>query len=233
MPDHTYKQFDQELEEVRSGFLQMGGLVESQISAAIAALGSGDMVAIDRVIARDEEVNQYELKLDEQCAHILARRQPAAQDLRMLITVTKMITDMERSGDEAEKIARMAKRIHEAGRLNMPQVELQHMASTVVAMLRQALDAFARLDAQAAAQVVRRDKGVDAEWQGMIRQLVTYMIEDPRTISRSIELLFVCKALERIGDHAKNMSELVIYMIKGRDVRHSGVDNVEREASID
>jgi phosphate transport system protein len=231
MSDHTYKQYDTELEEVRSRFLQMGGLVEAQITAAIDGLANGDLVELDRVVARDAEVNRFEIELDEACSHILARRQPTAGDLRMIITVIKMITDMERAGDEAEKIARMSKLIHEAGRVNMPAVELWHMANSVVTMLRKALDAFARLDAQAAAQVVRQDKGVDAEWQGVIRQLITYMIEDPRTISRSIELLFIAKALERIGDHAKNMCELVVYMVKGRDVRHTGVDNVEREAA--
>jgi phosphate transport system protein len=231
MTDHTHKQYDAELEEVRSRFLQMGGLVESQITAAVDGLANGDVEALDRVIARDDEVNRFEIELDEACSHILARRQPTAGDLRTLITIIKMITDMERAGDEAEKIARMAKLIHEAGRVHMPAVELWHMANTVVSMLRKALDAFARLDIQAAAQVVRQDKGVDLEWQSVIRQLVTYMIEDPRKISRSIELLFIAKALERIGDHAKNMCELVIYMVKGRDVRHTGVDNVEREAS--
>ena len=231
MTEHTNKQYDAELEEVRSRFLQMGGLVEAQITGAIDGLANGDLVALDAVVARDAEVNHFEISLDEACSHILARRQPTAGDLRMIITVIKMITDMERAGDEAEKIARMAKLIHEAGRVNMPAVELWHMANSVVSMLRRALDAFARLDAQAAAQVVRQDKGVDAEWQGVIRQLITYMIEDPRTISRSIELLFIAKALERIGDHAKNMCELVVYMVKGRDVRHTGVDNVEREAA--
>lgn len=230
MTEHTHKQYDAELEEVRSRFLQMGGLVESQITGAIDGLANGDLAALERVIVRDTEVNRFEVDLDEACSHILARRQPTAGDLRMIITVIKMITDMERAGDEAEKIARMAKLIHEAGRVNMPAVELWHMANTVVTMLRKALDAFARLDAQAAAQVVRQDKSVDSEWQGVIRQLITYMIEDPRKISRSIELLFIAKALERIGDHAKNMSERVIYMVKGADVRHTGVKNTERLA---
>lgn len=231
MADHTLRQFDTELESVRSRFLQMGGLVESQIASAVDGLANGDMVLLDRVIARDVEVNNFELEIDEACSHILARRQPTAGDLRMLITVIKMITHMERAGDEAEKIAQQAKRIHEAGRRNMPAVEIWHMAASVTAMLRQALDAFARLDVQAAAQVVRQDKGVDVEWQGIIRQLITYMIEDPRTISRAIELLFIAKALERIGDHAKNMCELVVYMVKGQDVRHTGLENIEREAA--
>ncbi|MBU4610615.1 phosphate signaling complex protein PhoU [Achromobacter sp. GG226] len=228
--EHTYKQFDAELENVRSKFLQMGGLVESQITGAIDGLANGDLELLERVIARESEVNRYETEVDEAIGRILALRQPAAVDLRLMITLTKMITDMERAGDEAEKIARMAKMIHEAGRRNMPAVELWHMAGYVTTMMRQTLDAFARSDAKVAANVVRQDKSVDVEWQGAIRHLITYMIEDPRTITRSIELLFIAKALERIGDHAKNMSELVIYMIKGKDVRHTGVDNVEKEA---
>jgi phosphate transport system protein len=231
MTEHTHKQFDVELEDVRSRFLQMGGLVESQITDAIDGLANGDLRLLERVITRETEVNRFEVDIDDAIGRILALRQPAAVDLRMMITLTKMITDMERAGDEAEKIARMAKMIHEAGRRNMPGLELWHMASKVTTMMRQALDAFARVDVQVAAQVVRQDKGVDSEWQGAIRQLITYMIEDPRTISRSIELLFIAKALERIGDHAKNMSELLIYMVKGQDVRHTGVDNVERQAA--
>lgn len=231
MFEHTHKQFDAELEHARSQFLQMGGLVEAQITGAIDGLANGDMELLDRVIAREAEVNRYETELDEAIGRILALRQPAAMDLRMMITLTKMITDMERAGDEAEKIARMAKMIHEAGRRHMPPVELWHMAGYVNTMMSQMLDAFARNDAKTAAQVVRQDKSVDVEWQGAIRHLITYMIEDPRTISRSIELLFIAKALERIGDHAKNMSEQIVYMIKGKDVRHTGVENVEREAA--
>ncbi|MCK9512010.1 MAG: phosphate signaling complex protein PhoU [Pigmentiphaga sp.] len=231
MTEHTHRQFDAEIESVRSRFLQMGGMVEAQIRDAIDGLANGDLDLLDRVITREAEVNSYETEIDEAISRILALRQPAAVDLRMMITLTKMITDMERSGDEAEKIARMAKMIHEAGRRNMPALELWHMAGYVNTMMRQTLDAFARGDAKVAADVVRQDKSVDQEWQAAIRHLITYMIEDPRTISRAIELLFIAKALERIGDHAKNMSEQVIYLIKGKDVRHTGVDQVEREAS--
>ncbi len=231
MTEHTHRQFDAEIESVRSRFLQMGGLVEAQISDAVDGLANGDIDLLDRVIKREAEVNRHETELDEAIGRILALRQPAAVDLRMMITLTKMITDMERSGDEAEKIARMAKMIHEAGRRNMPAVELWHMAGYVTTMMRQTLDAFARGDARVAAEVVKQDKSVDVEWQGAIRHLITYMIEDPRTISRAIELLFIAKALERIGDHAKNMSEQVIYLIKGKDVRHTAVEQVEREVS--
>ena len=231
MSDHTSKQFDSELEAVRSSVLQMGGLVEAQILSAVDCSTSGDMVESDRVIANDKAVNRMEVELDERCSHIIARRQPTAGDLRMLMTVVKMITDLERIGDEAEKIARMARMIHEANKAHLPRIELAHMASVAVAMLRKALDAFARLDVLAAAQVVRQDLVVDDEFRAVIRQLITFVMEDPRTISRTIEVLFIAKAIERIGDHAKNMSEYTVYMVKGRDVRHTGLEEIEREAA--
>ena len=231
MSDHTSKQFDSELEAVRSTVLQMGGLVEEQILEAIETVSSGDMAKIERVVANDKRVNKMEVDLDERCSHIIARRQPTAGDLRMIMTVVKMITDLERIGDEAEKIARMARMIHEANRAHLPRIELAHMAEVAVAMLRQALDAFARLDPIAAAQVVRQDQVVDEEFKAVIRQLITFVMEDPRSISRSIEILFIAKAIERIGDHAKNMSEYTVYMVKGRDVRHIGVEEIEREAA--
>ena len=211
MSDHTSKQFDSELEAVRSSVLQMGGLVEAQILSAVECIASGDMVEIDRVIANDKAVNRMEVDLDERCSHIIARRQPTAGDLRMLMTVVKMITDLERIGDEAEKIARMARMIHEANKAHLPRIELAHMASVAVAMLRKALDAFARLDVLAAAQVVRQDLVVDDEFRAVIRQLITFVMEDPRTISRTIEVLFIAKAIERIGDHATNVAEMVYF----------------------
>ena len=151
---------------------------------------------------------------------VAGRRQPAAGDLRLIIAVVKTITDLERIGDEAEKIARMAKLIHEAERLHMPRVDLQHVANLAIAMLRSALDTFARLDSKAAQRVVQQDEAVDSEFRSILRELITFMMEDPRTISRCLEVLFVAKALERIGDHSKNMAEYVIYMVEGRDVRH-------------
>jgi phosphate transport system protein len=186
---------------------------------------------IESIAATGKQVNRMEVELDEQCSHIIARRQPTAGDLRLLMTVIKVITDLERIGDEAEKIARMAKLIHEAERANMPRVELTHMADAAIAMLRKALDSFARLDPISAAQVVRDDLALDDEYSAIMRQLITFMIEDPRTISRSIETLFIVKALERVGDHAKNMCEYTVYMVKGRDVRHIGVEDLEREAA--
>jgi len=217
---HTSKQFDAELEAVRTRVLQMGGMVEQQIVRAVDALSSGEMSVIDEVIADDHRVNALEVQLDEDCSHIIARRQPAASDLRLLIAVIKTITDLERIGDEAEKIARMAKLIYAAERMHMPRMEMRNMASLALAMLRKALDAFARLDVKAALEVVRQDEAVDAEFRAVLRQLITFMMEDPRTISRCLEVLFIAKAIERIGDHSKNMAEYVIYMVQGRDVRH-------------
>lgn len=228
MTEHISKQFDAELEAVRTRVLQMGGLVEEQIQRAIGALGSGNMEEIELVKKNDHRVNSMEVELDEACSHIIARRQPAASDLRLIIAVVKTITDLERIGDEAEKIARMAKLIHEAERLHMPRLEIKHVAELALAMLRKALDCFARLDVQAAQQVVRQDEVVDNEFRSILRQIITFMMEDPRTISRCLEVLFVAKALERIGDHSKNMAEYVIYMVEGRDVRHLHTQEIDR-----
>ena len=231
MAEHTSKQFDAELESVRSRVLQMGGLVEEQIIRAMDALGSGDMPLIEKVIADDHRVNAMEVDLDELCSHIIARRQPAAVDLRLLITVVKTITDLERVGDESAKIARMAKLIHTAERQHMPHLDLDlgRVADRALAMLRQSLDAFARLDVAEAMRVVKQDSEVDDAFRAIMRQLITFMMEDPRTITRSLEILFIAKAIERIGDHAKNMAEYVIYMVKGRDVRHTSIEEVEKE----
>lgn len=229
MAEHISKQFDAELENVRSRVLQMGGLVEEQIVQAMEALIAGDMERIERVIANDHRVNAMEVELDESCSHIIARRQPAAGDLRLLITVIKTITDLERIGDEAEKIARMAKLIHTAERQHMPRMDLSNIADRAVQMLRQSLDCFARLDVAAAMAVVKQDSEVDNSFRAIMRQLITFMMEDPRTITRSLEILFIAKAVERIGDHSKNMAEYVIYMVKGRDVRHTSIEEVEKE----
>lgn len=233
MSEHTNKQFDSDLERVRSDFLRMGGVVEAMIRDGVNALVDGEIDLVDKVREREKEVNRLEVQIDENISHILARHQPAAIDLRLLLAVSKMLTDMERSGDEAEKIAVVARRIHENESRNLPIVELRHMTDNVLAMLRHSLDAFARLDAIQAAQVVRSDKEVDKEWKATLRHLITYMIEDPRTISHSIDMIFIARALERIGDHAKNMSERVIYMVHGADVRHTGVKNTERLARGD
>jgi phosphate transport system protein len=230
MGEHTYKQFDTELESVRAKVLKMGGLVEEQISHAIDALVNDDMRLADEVRANDHAVNALEVEIDEDCAHIIARRQPTASDLRMVMMIVKTITDLERIGDEAAKIARMAKLIHDAERMTLPRFsEVKYMADMVLDMLRKALDGFARLDASKAAEIARQDNLVDEEFRLNLRHLITYMMEDPRTISVFIDILFVAKAIERMGDHAKNMSEYVVYMVKGKDVRHTSVEEIEKQ----
>jgi phosphate transport system protein len=231
MSEHISKQFDAELEDVRTRVLQMGGLVEEQIRRAADTLVTGDMAEINAVQENDHRVNAMEVDLDEACSLIIARSQPAAGDLRLLIAVIKTITDLERIGDEAEKIARMAKLIHDAERMHMPRIEIRHVANLALAMLRKSLDAFARLDVKAAQEVVRQDDAVDNEFRSILRQLITFMMEDPRTITRCLEVLFVAKALERIGDHSKNMAEYVVYMVEGRDVRHMRSDAIARAAN--
>ena len=229
--EHTYKQYDAELEAVRAKVLEMGGLVEQQIVNALEALVSANPTLADTVIKNDHQVNALEVQVDEDCSHIIARRQPAAVDLRVLMMVVKTITDLERIGDEAAKIARMTQHIYESERPTIPRMaEIRTVADIALGMLRNSLDAFARLDLTIAAQVVRQDEQVDNAFRGILRQLITFMMEDPRTISHAIEILFIAKAIERIGDHAKNMSEYVVYMVKGKDVRHTGVEGVEREA---
>jgi len=228
--DHISRQFDAELEAIRANVLQMGGLVESQIKSAVESLLSGDVALMTRVIEDDHRVNAMEVKIDESCSHVIARRQPTAGDLRLIMTVVKTITDLERIGDEAEKIARMAKLLSQKHGLALPRYhEISHAAEIAVEMLRKSLDAFARLDVAMAAQVVRQDDQVDEEFRAIMRYLITFMMEDPRTISTSLEILFVAKAIERIGDHAKNMSEYVVYLVKGKDVRHTSVQEMERE----
>jgi phosphate transport system protein len=231
MTEHIAKQFDLDLENIRSRVLQMGGRVEQQITKALEALAGGDLSLAEQVIDNDHMVNLDEVELDEACTQVIARRQPAASDLRTVMMVVKTITDLERIGDEAKKIAKKARAIHSDGTPFVPRVPLQHAASLALEMLRKALDAFARMDLAAAAQVVRQDQQVDAEFKSIMRQLITFMMEDPRTISRSLDLLFIAKSIERIGDHAKNLSEYVVYMVKGRDVRHIVVEGIEREAA--
>ena len=228
--EHTSKQFDAELEAVRTQVLQMGGLVESQIRLAIEALINDDVPLMNRVINDDHRVNAMEVQIDESCNQIIARRQPAAGDLRMVMTVVKTITDLERIGDEAAKIARMGKLLSQRKSIILPRyTEIKKIAELALDMIHKSLDAFARLDLAYTAQVVRQDELVDEEFRTIMRYLISYMMEDPRTISTALEILFVAKALERIGDHAKNMSEYVVYMVKGKDVRHVTVEEIERE----
>ena len=228
--EHTFKQFDMDLESIRANVLKMGGLVEEQITRSVEALTSGNLNLADEVIAHDHNVNALEVQIDEDVAHVIARRAPTASDLRMLMMVVKTITDLERIGDEAAKIARMAKLVHQSERLSLPRFnEVKYMSTVVLDMLRKALDGFARLDASNAAAIARQDDEVDEEFRLNLRHLITFMMEDPRTISVSIDILFAAKAIERMGDHAKNMSEYVVYMVKGKDVRHTSLEEMERE----
>lgn len=230
MTEHTSKRFGADLEQVRSKLLRMGGIVESIVIDAVEAVSTGNPETISRVIDREKEINSLEIELDNIIAEVIARQQPAAVDLRLLVSTLKMLTDMERSGDEAEKIAKMARRLHENNNRYEPLVEMRHIGNLVVNMMHKLLDAFARNDAILAAEVVRADKQVDKEWKSVLRSISSYMIEDPRLVSEGIDLMFIARALERIGDHAKNMSERVIYLVQGEDVRHSGRKYAEQVA---
>ena len=228
---HTIKQFDVDLENIRNKVMQMGGLVELQLTNAMNGLETGDTALIDAVIEQDHDVNRHEVELDEACTHVIALRQPAAVDLRMVMMVIKTITDLERIGDEAKKIAKMARAIHGSDTGFAPRIHLRPLADQAIQMLRRALDAFARVDPSVSAQIVRQDKAVDEGFKGAMCQLIPFMMEDPRTISSALDLIFVARAIEREGDHAKNISEYVVYMAKGRDVRHIGIEALERQAA--
>ncbi|OWY38496.1 phosphate transport system regulatory protein PhoU [Xenophilus sp. AP218F] len=231
MAEHISKQFDMELETIRTRVLQMGGLVEQQILSAVDALLTGDIARMEKVIAEDALVNAMEVAIDDDCLHIIALRQPAASDLRIVFTVIKIITDLERIGDEAQKIARMGKTIYESERYQMPRFrEIEKMSQVALAMLRRSLDAFARLDTTAALELAEEDQRLDDDFAAELRQLITFMMEDPRTISMSIDTLFISKAIERIGDHAKNISEYVVYLVKGKDIRHTTLEDKKRES---
>jgi phosphate transport system protein len=228
--EHTSRQYDAELEAVRARVLSMGELVGKQVRLAIDALSRGNVDLIDRIIADDHLVNALEVGIDESCTQIIARRQPTAVDLRMVIMIIKTITDLERIGDEAKNIALAAKSLSQKKNLTLPRFDrIKNVANLTLNMLLQSLDAFAKLDISAVVEVVRQDEQVDEEFRNIIRYLVTFMMEDPRSISSALEILFVAKSIERIGDHAKNMSEYVVYMVKGRDVRHITVEEIERE----
>ena len=232
--EHISKQFEADLDTTRTRVLQMGGLVEAQILSAIQAFATGDAALVAQVIENDARVNGYEVAIDGACNHIVVKRQPAASDLRLIMAISKIVTDLERMGDEAKKIARMAKKIHETGAHHAQRFPaIRHASQIAVKMLRQALDAFARLDAASAAEVLKEDSELDAEFRSVLRQLITYMMEDPRTITTSLETVWVAKAIERIGDHSKNVAEQVIYIVKGTDVRHTSFADVEREIAKD
>jgi phosphate transport system protein len=227
---HLSSQFDADLNAVSSKVLEMGGLVESQIVGAMHALNEFDRDAAEKVITAEETLNAMEV--DQECGNIIARRQPAARDLRLLMSISKTITNLERAGDEAEKIAKRVRRlVDEPAARTVNIAEIKVSGEMAVTILRRALDAFARLDTVAAAQIVKDDKEIDQEFRAFVRKLVSYMQEDPRTISVGLEYLFIAKAIERIGDHAKNIAEFIIYIVKGTDVRHQPRDTLDREAN--
>jgi len=220
--DHSSKQYDQELEAIRSKVLLMGGMVETQFDEALNCFRVGNCQLADKVMTDDQAVNQLEVQLDDACSHLIVRRQPAANDLRTVMATIKVITDLERIGDEAAKIARTAKNMHERGTVSFNHYDIVRTISRNTAdMLHDALDAFARLDGKAALQIIARDDEVDFEFRTILRNMITFMMEDPRTISSALDTLWVAKAIERIGDHAKNIAEYVIYVAEGRDIRHS------------
>jgi phosphate transport system protein len=229
MPEkHLSTQFDSELTSVSSQVMEMGGLVESQIRQAIYSLAQFNMEAAEQVSAIEARVNSMEIEIDHALSSIIARRQPTARDLRLLIAISKTTANLERVGDEAEKIARMVRSIIQSGApRSLPSLELRVAADLASGLLNKALDAFARLDVNAAVAILKEDDLIDQEFDGFVRKLVTYMMEDPRTISPSLDLLFLAKAIERIGDHSKNIAEFIIYVVKGEDVRHSSMEKIE------
>ena len=228
--DHSMRKYDEELEAMRSRVLQMGGLVESQVRTALDAFERADLELAQQAIDADKRVNELEMDVDQMVNHVIARRQPTAGDLRMITGIAKVITDLERIGDEASKIARAVKWLHEKhehSRLNRIP-DIKYSGEAAASMLRRTLDAFARMDALSAASIIKDDLGVDDRFRAVLRQLITFMMEDPRTISASLDCVWVAKAIERIGDHAKNVAEHVIFISQGWDARHQSLEDVER-----
>jgi phosphate transport system protein len=225
---HISKQFENELQDVRSRVLAMGGLVEQQVANAMEALIKGDAEMARDVIAFDDEVNEMEIAIDEECVQIIALRQPAASDLRLVSGILKTISDLERIGDESVRIARMAINLSEKDRPKRNYRELQSLGNHVRGMLRDALDAFARLDVDMALRVAKEDREVDDEYESILRQLMTYMLEDTRAVTRVIDMMWSARSLERIGDHAHNICEHIIYLVEGKDVRHLSIEKAEK-----
>lgn len=226
---HISRQFNADLEEIRTHILTMGGMVEKQVVDAVTALIDVDSELASQVITTEREVNGFERQIDEECTRLIALRQPAASDLRMVVAVIRANVDLERVGDEASKIAKMAIKLSEQGQLPRGYVEVRHIGKHVSSMLQQALDAFARFDVEQAVLVVKEDKDVDIEYESAMRQLVTFMMEDPRYIKRVLNIMWSLRALERIGDHARNIAEQVIYLVKGKDIRHMPLEKLEEQ----
>tara|TARA_B110000503_G_scaffold19879_1_gene29760 strand:+ start:97108 stop:97827 length:720 start_codon:yes stop_codon:yes gene_type:complete len=225
---HISAKFNTELESLRNHMLSMGGKVEQQLSAALEAVMKMDSGEAELIVRRDSEVNQMEMAIDDECATIIARRQPTASDLRLIITIIKVNRDLERIGDEASKVAKQAIRISEDGKSPSNSVEIKHIGAMVADMLRQALDAFARLDVEQAVAVVKRDDDVDKEYGSAMRSLITFMVEDPRSIGVILNEMWALRSLERIGDHACNIAEHVVYLVRGLDVRHGRLNQLDK-----
>lgn len=226
---HISQQFNTELEEIKSSMLEMGGLVEKQLADALVALITADSELGHTVRETDDVVNEMELTIDEACNRILARRQPAASDLRLVMGIIKAVNDLERIGDEAAKIARLAMELASQDESSKGYVEIRHIGERVRHMVNMALDAFARYDAEAALAVAKEDVNVDMEYGSAMREMITYMIEDPRSITRVLNIIWALRSLERAGDHAKNIAEHVVYMVMGTDVRHAGLTGMEEQ----
>jgi len=233
MSDHTSSQFNAEMESIRSGVLSMGGLVEKQLTRAIGALQEEyDATSVDLIGADEAKINQMQMDIDQLCAQIIARRQPTAIDLRMILTVTKIVNDLERIGDEVKKVAYKAAQTRGSDRLTQVRYfDVARAAGSALAMLRMALDAFARLDVEAAAEVIDCDEDIDAAFSAILRQLISYMMEDPRTISPALEIVFIAKSIERIGDHTKNVAEAIVQVVRGKDVRHATAEQIRAEVA--
>jgi phosphate transport system protein len=224
---HISQQYNNELDAIRTHLSEMGGMAQRQVNDAIQSLIDADIERAEAVVRADKNVNSMEMTIDEECVRILARRQPAASDLRLVIAVTKAITDLERIGDEASKIARQAIALHKDGHAPRGYIEVRHIGGHVSRMLQDALDAFARLDIDVAINVVQTDRIVDMEYSTAMRELVTFMIEDPRSITRVLNIMWSLRALERIGDHARNLAQYVIYLVNGEDVRHTNLETIQ------
>lgn len=224
LDQHISKQFNSELEALKTRILEMGGLVEKQVSDALEAVEEADSALAQQVMEVEPSIDSMEVEIGEECTLLIARRQPTASDLRLVMAVSKAVGDLERIGDEANKIAKMAIQLSESGSSPKGYSELRHIGNNVQEMLNTTLDAFARFDAEAALSVVPKDKKVDQDYKSAIRELITYMMEDPRSISRVMNILWTLKAVERIGDHAKNICEQTVYLVQGRDIRHTEFD---------
>jgi phosphate transport system protein len=232
MGEHTYKQFDAEMEEIRSGVMAMGGLVETQLARAIQSLRHPELAQIDTVAADELAINQMQMNIDQQCSQIIAKRQPAAIDLRVILTVVKIVNELERLGDEIKKIAYKAHEMQRPESMTAVRLhDITRAAELAERNLQLALDAFARLDVKAAATVISNDEAIDAAFLSILRQLISYMMEDPRTISPALEVVFIAKSIERIGDHAKNIAENVVHVVKGKDVRHATAEQIRAEVA--